>query len=186
MKKIIFSLLALGFLFLVGVVNAQMGMMGGYWQNGSKLVQSDELESVLEDIYSSQNVSDSQNIDCSRVTNDQFNELGDAYMGVMIPDKEQHEAMDNMMGGEGSESLRRAHINMGRSYLGCWSDYSSGPVFMSMMSNSTQGGLMGNFGWGSNMMGGYGFYTGFGWITMILFWTLLVLGMLAIIKWLRK
>lgn len=198
MKRIIVSVFVVGFLALAGTASAQMGMMGNYWQTGSQAqpAQSEELNNVLQSIYRSQNVGSQAQVDCSKVTDDQFEKLGDAYMGVMLPNEQQHEAMDNMMGGEGSASLRQAHINMGRSYLGCWSDYNSGPVYMPMMGGF--GGMMngGNFGGGYfspngmmgwNMMSSY--YGGFGWIhwiTMILVWSLLVLGIVALAKWLKK
>ncbi len=195
MKKILFGILSVGFLISAGTAYAQMGMMGGYWQDGSQAqpAQSEELSSVLQNIYSSQNVSSRAEVDCSKVTDDQFDKLGDAYMGVMLPNQQQHEAMDNMMGGEGSASLKQAHINMGRSYLGCWSNYNSGPVYMPTMGGFGMMGGNGSYGnyyapngmmgW-SGMMGGY--YGGFGWVTMILVWTLLVLGITAAVKWLRK
>lgn len=199
MKKIIFSVFAVGFLALAGSAHAQMGMMGNYWQSGSQAqpAQSEELNGVLKGVYSSQNVSSQAEVDCSKVSDEQFEKLGDAYMGVMLPNEQQHEAMDNMMGGEGSASLRQAHINMGRSYLGCWSSYNSGPVYMPMMGGFggmmnggnyfSPNGMMGGYGSGWNMMGGY--YGGFGWlhlITMILVWSLLVLGIVALAKWLKK
>jgi len=195
MKKILFSILSIGFLISASTAYAQMGMMGGYWQDGNQAqpAQSEELKSTLQNIYSSQNVSSRAAVDCSKVTDDQFNKLGDAYMGVMLPNQQQHESMDNMMGGEGSASLKQAHINMGRSYLGCWSNYNSGPVYMPMMGgfgmmggNDSYGNYYapnGMMGW-SGMMGGY--YGGLGWITMILVWTLLILGIIAAVKWLRK
>lgn len=197
-KRIIVGVFAVGFLALIGTASAQMGMMGNSWQTSSQAqsAQSEELNNVLQDIYGSQNVGSQAQVDCSKVTDDQFEKLGDAYMGVMLPNEQQHEAMDNMMGGEGSVSLRQAHINMGRSYLGCWSDYNSGPIYMPMMGGF--GGMMngGNFsggyfspndmmGW--NMMSGY--FGGFGWvhwITMILVWSLLILGIVALAKWLKK
>ena len=195
----ILGVFVFGFLALAGTASAQMGMMGNYWQNGSQVqsTQSDKLNSVLQSIYASQNVTSQVQVDCSKVTDDQFNELGDAYMGTTLPNQQQHEVMDNMMGGEGSESLRQAHINMGRSYLGCWSDYTSGPISMPMMGGMMGGygsyggnypinGMMGNNGWGLDMMGGYDGFVWFGWITMILVWALLILGIAAIVKWLRK
>ena len=49
-------------------------------------------------------------ISCDKLTNKQFEAIGDYYMEQMHPGKS-HEIMDNMMGGEGSESLKQVHIN---------------------------------------------------------------------------
>ena len=192
----ILGVFVFGFLALAGTASAQMGIIGNSLQNGSQTqsTQSNELNRVLQSIYASQNVTSQAQVNCSKVTSDQFNRLGDAYMGTMLPNQQQHKVMDNMMGGEGSKSLRQAHINMGRSYLGCWSDYSSGPISMPMMGrygsynngNYPINGMMRNNGWGLDMMGGYSGFAWFGWITMILVWALLILGIAAIVKWLRK
>lgn len=50
-------------------------------------------------------------ISCDRLINEQLEAIGDYYMEQMHPG-ESHEIMDNMMGGEGSESLKQVHINM--------------------------------------------------------------------------
>lgn len=182
MKKIVFSILTVEFLALAGTASAQVGMMGGYWQgNTAPTIQNQQLNDAAQSIFKNQNVSSQSQLDCSKVTDDQFEKLGDSYMSVMLPNEQQHQAMENMMGGEGSLSLKQAHINMGRSYLGCWSNYNSGPVYMPMM-----GGTMGGFNSGWNMMNGYGGFSGFGWITTVLIWVLLILGIIAAVKWIRK
>lgn len=56
-----------------------------------------------------------QQISCDDLTQNQLEILGDYYMEQIHPG-EQHEYMDEMMGGEGSDSLRAMHINMGISF----------------------------------------------------------------------
>ncbi len=201
MKKIIFSVAVVSLLAFAGRASAQMGMMpagqsfsdgwGNYWYGAGRSaepVQTAELENALQEIYASQAVSDRNQIDCAKVGDNQFEKLGDAYMGVMIGNDQTHEAMDNMMGGEGSQSLAEAHINMGRSYLGCWSNYNSGPVYMPMM-YANQGfggyGMMGgrNYGYGGfPMMFGWGGY-GTGNMIFMSAWSILaVIGIIAIVK----
>jgi hypothetical protein len=41
-------------------------------------------------------------------------------------------------------------------------------------------------GWSSSMSGYYGGYLWFGTITMLLFWVLSILGIIALVKWLSK
>ncbi len=44
-----------------------------------------------------------------------------------------------------------------------------------------------DFNSGGGMMGGYnGGYYWFGWVTMILVWALLILGIIALVRWLKK
>ena len=52
-------------------------------------------------------------ISCSELTNEQLEDIGDYYMEQMHPG-EAHEYMDEMMGGEGSESLKQVHINIAK------------------------------------------------------------------------
>ena len=197
MKKIILGLLFAGF-FAAGTASAQ-GMMGS-WQNTgatTQFTQDANISAALQDIYKSQNISSQSQVNCSKVTDDQFEKLGDVYMEAVHPGQA-HTYMEQMMGGEGSATLKQAHINMGRSYLGCWSNYNATPLTMPMMggagmmfvpSNNVgqQGwGMMGNFGSGWNMMRGYGGYGLFGWFTMILIWVLLILGIIVLVKWLKK
>ena len=79
-------------------------------------------------------------IACDDMTNDQLESIGDYYMEQMHPG-ESHELMDNMMGGEGSESLKQVHINMAKRlycnenvYIG-YGMMSSGSMINMMMGN---------------------------------------------------
>ena len=84
-------------------------------------------------------------ISCDKITDEQLESLGDYYMEQMHPG-ESHELMDNMMGGEGSESLKQVHINMAKRlyckdtvYIGYGMMGSGG--MMNMMGR----GMMGNY-----------------------------------------
>jgi len=80
---------------------------------------------------------------CSELTEEQLEKIGDYYMEQMHPG-EAHEAMDKMMGGEGSAQLKQMHLNMAKN-LYC-RDGSAMPMgMMSMMSSNMmqeQGGMM--------------------------------------------
>ena len=200
MKKTIFTLLVASF-FLAGAASAQMGMTNNYGQNNAAAVQSNQtvgqasaIDAVLQDIYKSQNISDQSKISCAVVTDGQFEKLGDAVMGYGITEA-QHTAMENMMGGEGSATLKQAHINIGRSYIGCWASYDSGPSLMPMMGyysgSSTEAahGQARTYGFQGEMMGGYSAHAGYFWfcgVTLALVWIFLILSIVALIRWLRK
>lgn len=112
--------------------------------------------------YEAQTISD---VNCTDLGEEDFELLGDKVMETYHPGSE-HEVMDRMMGGEGSESLKQMHINMGKSYLSCYSE--SGKEVRNM------GYMMGGNinGWsGSSMMGGVGYLWG---INILLVTVLLV------------
>lgn len=167
MKKLLFGLV-MGSLALAGTASAQM--MGGYGTS----TQSEEMNNVLQGIYSSQNATSQEQLDCDKVSADQFEKLGDAYTSVMLPNERQHRAMEIMMGGKGSANLRQANFFMGQLYLGCWPNNSE-------MMGGWSSSMMGNyFGW--PMMGSY--FGGFGWLFMILFWVLIIAGIILLARWL--
>lgn len=99
----------------------------------------DEMVNI---ILSRQGVADAKQLDCSKISHKDFELLGDAIMDRMVGDHELHEQMDDMMGGEGSASLRSMHIVMGKNWLGCSTVLMSGmmntnmmPMMMRMMGN---------------------------------------------------
>lgn len=202
MKKFLIVLFLASFL-IVTPVYAQMNMMGGGQCTSSGCTTSQDqttntnINTALQDIYKTQNVSDQTKINCSKVTDDQFEKLGDASMGAGISEQ-QHTAMENMMGGEGSSTLKQAHITMGRSYLGCWSNYNGVPSMMSMMGGAgfNQGlNMMNNsFNPGVGMINNWSLATGrysavllwFGFVTLVFLWGFLVLGSMVFFRWLGK
>lgn len=121
-------------------------------------------------------------ISCDKLTDEQLEAMGDYYMEQMYPG-EAHEIMDQMMGGEGSENLKQVHIQMAKR-LYCNEDVGG------MMNMMMGGGMMGNWSDSSSLnnfnnpisMMNFGF-TPFGWIFMILFWVLVIAGIIALIKW---
>ena len=99
-------------------------------------------------------------ISCDKLSNEQLESIGDYYMEQMHPG-EAHGIMDNMMGGEGSASLKQVHINMAKRlycndnvYIGYGMMGSGG--MMGMM-NMMGGGMMGSYP-ASYAYGNYGYW----------------------------
>ena len=111
-------------------------------------------------------------LECKNLTDEQYGSLGEYFMGQSIGNTQRHVAMNqmmiSMMGEQGEEQM---HIVMGKRISGC--------------DTGTKGGgnpMMGA-GWG-NMMGGWGGFGVMGWLSMFLFWILLILGVVALIRYL--
>ena len=125
-------------------------------------------------------------LECKNLTDEQYGSLGEYFMGQSIGDTQRHalmnQMMTNMMGEEGEEQM---HVAMGKRVSGCEPNAqvpSNGVGFMPMMWMMGGGGnpMMGYGGW-NNMMGGFGLL---GWIPMLLFWILLILGVVALFRYL--
>ena len=155
MKKKILILVI--FLLNIAIVLAQGSHDSGI-EEGKKLVES--------------------KISCDKLSNEQLESIGDYYMEQMHPG-EAHEIMDNMMGGEGSESLKQVHINMAKR-LYCNENVYIGYGMMG------SGGMMNMMG--TNMMRG-SFDGGSWWLWSIvgmLFWIALLVALILLIIWLYK
>ena len=121
------------------------------------------VETVLMEILSTQGISNASQINCGKVSDLQFEELGDSLMEQMHPGAA-HETMDAMMGGEGSESLKAVHVSMGKSYLHCFNGSSIGPMGPGMMGPWMMQWATGSGGYWQNP-----FY-----LNNLVFWVLLV------------
>ena len=122
-------------------------------------------------------------VSCSTLDYEQLENIGEYYMELMHPG-ELHEIIDQRMGGEGSETLEQAHINIAKMmYCG---ERNALPIGMMniMMNRNSFGGMMG-FGSRYGMMSNFGntFLYGGG---FMLFW-ILILGLIVyFIYWLTK
>jgi len=113
-------------------------------------------------------------IGCDKLTDEQLESIGDYYMEQMHPG-EAHEMMDQMMGGEGSESLRQVHINVAKR-LYCNEDVGG------MMGGGMMNMMMGNSMMGSGMIGNYPSYYGYNSFWNIL-WLIFLIGVIVLIIW---
>lgn len=123
MKKIlIISMIVLsGFLFL-NIASAQ----------ASSNSHGESIEEVLGELLEKNQVSTVQDLECDQLSDEELERLGDAVMEQQHPG-EAHEQMDDMMGGEGSDTLSNVHIHMGKNYLGCGKSYGAGMMGGGMM-----------------------------------------------------
>ena len=162
------------------------GMMGDMMSENNTITQSDDGHTAREEAEGKAvwEKLQAKKLNCEDLSEDDFGALGEYFMGQMAG--EQHEAMNNMMiqmmGREGEEQM---HIAMGKRMSNC---EPNAPMPQNMMTNMMMGGgmmgggnnsMMGNFA--TNPIGWFGW--GFGWIFMILFWGLVILAMVALIKW---
>lgn len=141
-----------------------------------------------------------QKIKCSELSPDQLEKIGDYYMELMAPGQG-HEVMDQMMGDQGSDSLRQMHILMARRWY-CGDQVGMGMMGM-MVGNygpgtlnwnggadgqpgtQAQGAMMG-YEWGSNMMYGFGYGGGLMIVLYALSVIFLTTGTIAFIKYLSN
>jgi len=155
------------------------------------------IDTVLKNLLDKYQVSKTQDLDCKKITDDEFEQVGDAQMEVMHPG-EAHEAMDQMMGGEGSDSLKSMHIRMGQNYLGCQNNSNYNHDMMGgigMMGSSMTGNGFSNsykpnrqftgnhMGWMNNDYNNFSFAPI---LMMTGFWVLLIIGIILLVIFLRK
>src|SRR3989338_6098114 len=190
MKRLIFTILAV---VVIGSfadnVNAQM--MSNFsntqvdWNEVVEHTAREEQEG--KELW---NKLQAKEVVCADLNNDQYGVLGEYFMGQMAGDS--HTAMNAMMiQAHGEDGEEQIHIVMGKRLSGCdtlatFPAISGG--WMPMM-NMMWGGWsspLGNNSTNNMMKFGFGPFGGFGWIFMILWWVLIIVGIVALIKWLTS
>ena len=184
MVKAVFTIILVVFIlpptFLVGPVLAQSNQSVDSFNNHTAREEQEGKE-IWEKLQAKE-------VTCDTLSDGDSGALGEYYMGQMTGDF--HEAMntmmERMMGKVGEEQM---HVVMGKRLSDCDTSAQipqNGVGFMPMMWMMGGGGnpMMGT-GWG-NMMGGWNGFGIFGWLSMILFWSLIILGIVALIRYLGR
>ena len=187
MKKLFIILFSIAVIILLTphASFAQMGMMGGYQgqptPSQNDLQEEQNMQSAGLKIY--QNLQDKK-ITCQNLTNDNYEKLGEYFMGQAAGSTQNHVYWDQriqaMMGENGDTQM---HIVWGERGSGCLTNApvpSNAPSFLNGMMNyqnaNTRGGvspLMGFGGYGYNgmMNGNWGWFGAFafiGWLVVII------------------
>jgi len=127
-------------------------------------------------------------ISCNQISDGDFGALGEYFMGQMIGNshKTMNIMMEQMMGKAGEEQM---HVSMGKRLSGCQSNVQTPPngVGFTPMMWMMKGGdnLMMGTGFG-NMMSDWGGLGIFSWLLMLLFWILVVLGVVVLVRYLYQ
>src|SRR3990167_10643419 len=190
MRKLIFTIFATS---VIGsfATSANARMIGGFsnssadWDAVVEHTNREEQEGKeLWDKLQAKEVA------CVDLNDEQYGVLGEYFMGQMAG--ESHAAMNAMMiQAHGEDGEEQIHIVMGKRLSSCDTSASFPAIsggWMPMMNPVRNGASNGvNMMWGGSMMNfGFGPFGSFGWIFMILWWVLIILGLVALIKWLTS
>jgi len=190
MKKLFLTATILFTLLLTPSTSFAQGMMDNWTGSPSSITSDDHTAREELEGKETWEKLQAKQLECKNLTDEQYGSLGEYFMGQSIGNTQRHalmnQMMTNMMGEEGEE---QAHIAMGKRLSGCEPNAqvpSNGVGFMPMMWMMGGGGnsMMGT-GWG-NMMGGWNGFGLLGWIPMLLFWILLILGVVALLRYLGR
>ncbi len=181
MKKI-FPIVVASIIVILPVAVSAQGMMypAGTSISPSEATQTAQDEAAGKAIFDKLQA---KRVQCSQLTDDDFDVLGDYFMGQMMGSA--HAAMNVRLEQQlGSDGEKQMHVVMGKRLSGCDPTLAypaSGASFMLAM-----------MGGGANMMnwgyGGYGMPYAGGWmggLFMILWWVLIIAAIVSLIKWLR-
>ncbi len=191
MKRLFILLLLLITLATTPSLAFAQGMMG--YPNSSTNISSSDIKTQQQEEKEGKDFLDklkNKTITCQSLKDNDFEKIGEYFMGQAIGDTSRHIAMNNMMkammGESGEEQM---HVAWGKSGSGCDTS-SQGTGFLSMMGMMQMMGgggnpMMGYGGW-NNMMGGWNGFGVLGWLPMLFFWILIILGVIALLRYLGQ
>jgi putative membrane protein len=150
--------------------------------------QSDDGHTAREEAEGKEiwNKFQSGELKCEDLSDENFGVLGEYFMGQMTGDS--HKAMNNMMIAVlGEEDEEEMHVAMGKRMSNCepntaMSQNIINGGMMQMMSNWSNSSILNNNFANPMSMMNFGFAP-FGWVFMIFFWALLIIGIVVLTKW---
>jgi len=157
------------------------GMMGN-WISSQSAVSDDHTASEEAEGKEVWEKLQEKQLECKNLSDDNYEVLGEYFMGQSIGNTKRHTLMNQMMismMGEGGE--KQTHIVLGKKYSGCDADAQvpqNGWGFMPMMWMMGGGNPMMGYGWNGPGL--------FGWMPMLFFWTILVLGVIILFRYLGR
>ena len=197
MKKLLITAFIFGSILVAGSVDAQMPVLDGVEGMGNFSNTTVDWNEVVEHTAREEqegkelwDTLQAKEIACENLNDEQFGVLGEYFMGTMAG--KSHAAMNAMMiQAHGEDGEEQIHIVMGKRLSSCDASASFPAIsggWMPMMNPVRNGASNGvNMMWGGSMMNfGFGPFGSFGWIFMILWWVLIILGLVALIKWLTS
>ncbi|MBI2459382.1 MAG: SHOCT domain-containing protein [Parcubacteria group bacterium] len=206
MKKIFFIttfIFVFGFALFPGFSFAQ-GMMGFPSSSSDSAAIQSQQQEEQEGKQFLDNLNN-KTVICSQLKDADFEKIGEYFMGQSIGDTSRHIAMNEMMKSMmGEQGEGQMHITWGKRGSGCDTsaafpsqDVGFMPMMQMMMGgwparNASQSEAGGSSPLGSNQLNNsmmnFGFtpFGDFGWIFMILWWALIIAGIVALIKWLMN
>lgn len=171
MKKLATLFLAFILSFSSAAITHAQMMRGGTIADDHTAREEAEGKAIWEKFQAKE-------ITCDELADDDLDALGEYFMGQMMGSS--HPAMNAMMTqmlGEDGET--QMHVVMGKRLSGCDTSaaFPAGSTGFMPMMQMMQGGWSSPFGYG------FGF---FGWIFMILWWTLIIILLVAAVKWIAS
>jgi len=190
MKRPLSTTFIFGSLFIAGSANAQM--MGNF--SNTQVDWNEVVEHTAREEQEGKELWEklqTKEVACENLSDKQHGMLGEYFMGQMAG--ESHAAMNAMMlQAHGENGEEQIHIVMGKRLSGCDTSaaFPANSLGWMPMMNMMWGGWSSPFDSNNstnNMMNfGFGPFGGFGWIFMILWWVLIIAGIVALIKWLTS
>lgn len=193
MKKIFLLSIIFGLAVVVlfpAYISVQAAENTGISATDNKTLQEEaEGKAIFEKLQSKQTK-------CADLSDDDFEKLGDYYMGQMMGVS--HSAMDTLMDQRiGEDNNRLMHIALGKRFSGCDTSAafpSQGNNFLPMMGMmNMMGGSAPSYNYKPNdfnsMMGNYNDsyylmrYGGLRWLPMIFWWILFIIGIILLARW---